>query len=97
MRGLAMRVFVDEPLVAAASEGHPLFAAYGGAAAVPVAALAEYPLISLARGLGVAVLPGPDPGFGLRTLRIDDPRARGRPAHGGAPRRGRCWCGCRRR
>lgn len=115
--GLAMRVFVDEPLVVTAPEGHPLLAAYGGAAAVPVAALAEYPLISLvrgtgvravvdrlcaeagfrpriafeaaapdalarlaARGLGVAVLPGPDPGFGLPTLRIGDPRARGRVA-----------------
>ncbi|WLW49910.1 LysR family transcriptional regulator [Streptomyces sp. YU58] len=115
--GVAMRVFVDEPLVAAAAEGHPLFAAYGGAGAVPVAALAEYPLISLvrgtgvravldrlcgeagfrpriafeaaapdaltrlaARGLGVAVIPGLGPGFGLPTLRLDDPRARGRVA-----------------
>ncbi|GCB43516.1 LysR family transcriptional regulator [Streptomyces sp. NL15-2K] len=115
--GVGVRVFIDEPLVVAAAEGHPLFAAHGGGAPVPLTALAEYPLISLprgtdvravvdrlcgqagfqpriafeaaapdalarlaARGLGVAVVPRPETGFGLPTLPIDDPRARGRVA-----------------
>lgn len=141
--GLATRVFVDEPLVATASEGHPLFAAYGGAATVPVAALAEYPLISLVRGTGVRAVVDrlcAEAGFrpriafeaaapdalarlaarGLRgsgspcspvRIRGSDCRPCGStiPGRGAGsrrpgarrgrrgPRRGRCWCGCRRR
>ncbi|MCX4767088.1 LysR substrate-binding domain-containing protein [Streptomyces sp. NBC_01275] len=113
--GTGVRIVADEPLYAAVAQDHPLASA--GGRAVPLAALAAYPLISLpcgtgvrgvldrlcaeagfrpriafeaaapdtllrlaARGLGVAVVPGLPTAFGLRALRIDDPRARGRVA-----------------
>ncbi|MFI9252162.1 LysR family transcriptional regulator [Streptomyces sp. NPDC053069] len=51
--GIGLHVVIDEPLVAAAVPGHPLFVEYDGADAVPPAALRGHRLISLPRGTGM--------------------------------------------
>ncbi|SCF88876.1 hypothetical protein GA0115258_115645, partial [Streptomyces sp. LamerLS-31b] len=74
--GLAWGLFVDVPLAVAAVPEHALMAAYpdGGAGAgfrpqvVFEAATPDALARLTARGLGVAVLLGPDPRPGLRAL-----------------------------
>ncbi|MEV0981420.1 LysR substrate-binding domain-containing protein [Streptomyces sp. NPDC049915] len=51
--GVGHQVVIDEPLGAAVAAGHELAAAHGGRGALPVAALAGHPLITLPRGTGV--------------------------------------------
>ncbi|MFF5662570.1 hypothetical protein ACFY7F_06895 [Streptomyces griseofuscus] len=110
--GLAWGLFVDVPLAVAAVPEHALMAAYpdGGAGAgfrlrpqvVFEAATPDALARLTARGLGVAVLLGPDPRPGLRALPSPTRApAPARPSSGGprgrwARPRGSCWAGCAR-
>lgn len=51
--GLALRLVVDEPLVAAVAPDDPLLGTYPAGEGIPLAALRDRPLISLPRGTGL--------------------------------------------